>query len=181
MSKTLELQKIADKIEVCKICRKNKSGKAVPGEGNPDADVMFIGEAPGRTEAATGRPFVGRSGKLLREAICSIGLKEDEVFITSPVKYLPDYVTPTDEDIAHGMTHLADQIEVIEPKVLVLLGRVAVRGVLGDKVAISKQHGTLVIKDKRKYFISYHPAAAIRFQKFKKTFLDDFQKIKELI
>lgn len=181
MDKSSKLTKIAAEIEVCKACKLNKNGMAVPGEGNPDADVIFIGEAPGRNEAATGRPFIGRSGKLLREAIGSIGLKEEDIYITSPVKYLPDYVTPTDDDIAHGMTHLSKQIEVVEPKVLVLLGRVAVRGVLGDKVAISQQHGTFVEKDGRTYFISYHPAAAIRFQKFKKTFLDDFQKIKEVL
>ncbi len=181
MSKTSDLQKIAGEIENCVECKKNKNGMAVPGEGNPDADVIFIGEAPGRNEAATGRPFIGRSGKLLREAIRSIGLKEEDVYITSPVKYLPDYITPTDEDIAHGMTHLSKQIEVIDPKVMVLLGRVAVRGVLGDKVAISKEHGTFVKKDRLTYFISYNPGAAIRFVKFKKTFLDDFQKIREVL
>jgi len=181
MSKASDLAKIAAEIEICAVCHKNKSGMAVPGEGNPDADVMFIGEAPGRNEALTGRPFIGRSGKLLREAIGSIGLKEEDVYITSPVKYLPDYITPTDEDIAHGMTHLSKQIEVIEPKVLVLLGRVAVRGVLGEKMMISHQHGEFVKKDGLTYFISYHPAAAIRFVKFKKTFLDDFAKIKEVL
>ncbi len=181
MSKTSDLQKIAVDIEKCEICKKNKHGKAVVGEGNPDADVIFIGEAPGRNEALTGRPFIGRSGRLLREAITGLGLKEEDVYITSPVKYLPDYVTPTDEDIAHGMTHLSKQIEVIDPKVLVLLGRVAVRGVLGDKVMISKLHGEFVNKNGRTYFISYHPAAAIRFQKFRKVFLDDFQKIKEVL
>ncbi|HVZ12366.1 MAG TPA: uracil-DNA glycosylase [Patescibacteria group bacterium] len=177
MSKSQQLEKIAEEIAKCKICQKNKHGLPVPGEGNPDADVMFIGEAPGRNEAETGRPFIGRSGKLLREAIRGLGLTEEEVYITSPVKYLPDYVTPTDEDIAHGMTHLSKQMEVINPKVMVLLGSVAVRGVLGEKQMISKVHGTVIKKDERSYFISYHPAAAIRFQKFRKTFLDDFQKI----
>lgn len=181
MDKSKKLKKIADEIEKCKVCKINKSGKAVVGEGNSDADVIFIGEAPGRNEALTGRPFIGRSGKLLREAIRGLGLKEDDVYITSPVKYLPDYITPTPSDIEHGMIHLSKQIEIINPKVLVLLGRVAVRGVLGDKVMISKSHGEFVRKDNRTYFISYHPAAAIRFQKFKKTFLEDFKKIKSVI
>lgn len=179
--KAKQLQKIAIEIETCHECKKNKHGKAVVGEGNSDANVIFIGEAPGRNEALTGRPFIGRSGKLLREAIDSIGLNEEDVYITSPVKYLPDYITPTDEDIAHGMTHLSKQIEIIDPKVLVLLGRVAVRGVLGDKVMISKLHGEFVKKETRTYFISYHPAAAIRFQKFRKVFLDDFKKIREAL
>lgn len=181
MTKADQLNKIAIEIENCSTCKKNKHGVAVVGEGNPDADVIFIGEAPGRNEALTGRPFIGRSGKLLRESIGLIGLKEEEVYITSPVKYLPDYITPTDEDISHGMTHLSKQIEIIDPKVLVLLGRVAVRGVLGDKMMISKKHGEFVKKEGRTYFISYHPAAAIRFQKFKQIFLDDFQKIKEVL
>ncbi len=181
MSKTSKLQKIAQEIESCSECRRNKSGKAVVGEGSPDAKVMFIGEAPGRNEATTGRPFIGRSGKLLREAIRGLDLREEDVYITSPVKYLPDYITPTDEDIFHGMTHLSKQIEIINPKVLVLLGRVAVRGVLGDKMMISKKHGEFVQKESRTYFISYHPAAAIRFQKFRQVFLDDFKKIKTAI
>src|SRR5258708_22376279 len=105
INKQQELDKIAKEIERCRICKVGKSGKAVPGEGNPNADLMFIGEAPGRTEAATGRPFVGRSGKLLRSLILDAGLQENEVYITSPVKYLPDRGTLTSDDIAHGMTH----------------------------------------------------------------------------
>lgn len=180
MTKSQKLEQVAEEIRMCKVCKKNKHGLAVVGEGSPDAKIMFIGEAPGRTEAATGRPFVGRSGKLLREAINSIGMKEEDVYITSPVKYLPDYVTPTDSDIEHGMTHLSKQIEIINPKVLVLLGRVAAQGVLGEKMLVNKSHGTIIERAGRKYFLSYHPAAAIRFQKFKQTFLSDFQKIKDV-
>ena len=106
MNKQAELDKISHDIEHCVICKEGKSGKAVPGEGNPDADVVFLGEAPGKTEALTGRPFVGRSGKLLRGLIADAGLKDKEVFITSPVKYLPDRGTPTTQDIAHGRFHL---------------------------------------------------------------------------
>ncbi len=180
MNKAKALQEIAQEIDKCAVCRAGKVGVAVPGEGNPDADIMFIGEAPGRNESVQGRPFIGRSGQLLRSAIRDIGRTEEEVFITSPVKFLPEYVTPTDEDIAHGMTHLSKQIEVIDPTVLVLLGRVAVQGVLGEKVMISKLHGEIVKRDGRSYFISYHPAAAIRFQKFRQVFLDDFMKLKEV-
>jgi DNA polymerase len=125
------LKIIAKMIERCRICKKGKIGKAVPGEGNADADVVFIGEAPGKTEAATGRPFVGRSGKLLRGLIAGAGLKDDRVFITSPVKYLPEYVTPTPADIAHGRKHLMEQLDIIKPKVAVLLGATAVRAVFG--------------------------------------------------
>ena len=78
MGKKRRLQKITEEIKNCKICKIGKIGKAVPGEGNPDAKVMFVGEAPGKLEVETGRPFVGRSGKLLRSLIKEIGLKEEE-------------------------------------------------------------------------------------------------------
>jgi len=181
VNKLALLQKIAQEIEHCRECKRNKNGLPVPGEGNPDAEIMFVGEAPGRTEAASGRPFVGRSGKLLRAAIASVGLSESDVFITSPVKRIPDYITPNGFDIAHGMTHLSRQIEIIDPKVIVLLGSVAVRGVLGEKMMVSRKHGESLERNGRKYFFSYHPAAAIRFQKFKATFLEDFGKIKDLL
>lgn len=181
MSKKQMLLQIDKEISNCKTCKIKKSGMPVPGEGNPDADVMFIGEAPGRNEALTGRPFIGRSGKLLRASINQVGLKEENVYITSPVKYLPDYITPTPQDISHGMIHLSKQIKVINPKIIVLLGRVAAKGVLGEDIQVSKIHGQILKKNNLTYFISYHPSAAIRFQKIKKIFIEDFAKIEELL
>ncbi len=179
--KSEKLEEIAREIENCKICKIKKSGKAVPGEGNPDAEVVFLGEAPGRTEAATGRPFVGRSGKFLRQQIEEAGLKVEDVFITSPVKYLPDYITPTTADIDHGRIHLNKQLEVINPKIIVLLGNVACIAILGEKIPISKMHGQIIDRDGRKYFLSFHPAAGIRFQKIKKMFIEDFKKLKKIV
>jgi len=181
MNKQKELDKIAKQIEMCAECKRNKEGMAVPGEGNPDANIMFIGEAPGRKESESGRPFIGRSGQLLRNAIRGIGLLEEDVYITSPVKYLPLHKTPNEEDIAHGMTHLSLQIEIINPKVIVLLGNVAARGALEVLPKITTNHGTFFEKNEKTYFFSYHPAAAIRFQKFKKVFEEDFQKLKKFI
>lgn len=181
MSKQKLLEAIALQIEKCRTCKLHKSGKAVPGEGNPNASIIFLGEAPGRKEADTGRPFVGRSGQLLRSLIREVGLKAEDVFITSPVKYLPDYGTPTKEDIAHGKIHLEKQIEVINPKIIVLLGKVASYAVLGRTVAVLKEHGTIIQEGSRQYFLTLHPAAAIRFQKFKKILLKDFNKLKELL
>lgn len=171
------LKKIAREIENCKICRKGKSGKAVPGEGNPDADIVFVGEAPGKQEAKTGRPFVGRSGKFLRSLIREIGFKEENVFITSPVKYLPDRGTPTSKDIAHGRVHLVKQLQIIDPKIIVLLGSVAAQGVLEQKIPINKQHGTVIEENNKKYFITFHPSAAIRFPPIKKLIIEDFEKL----
>lgn len=181
MNKQQQLDKIAKEIMVCLVCKEKKHGKAVPGEGNPDARVVFIGEAPGKTEALTGRPFVGRSGKFLRSLIRNAGLKEEEVYITSPVKYLPDRGTPTSEDIAHGRIHLMEQLAIVDPHIIVLMGRVAAEGVLQQKLAVMSQRGTILEKDKRKYFLTIHPAAAIRFQKFKKLIVEDFIKLQTIL
>lgn len=181
MDKKKELDKIASEIENCKICKVGKSGKAVPGEGNPNAKVVFIGEAPGRTESITGRPFVGRSGKFLRLLINESGLKEDEVFITSPVKYLPDKRTPNSKDIEHGKIHLNKQLEIVNPKIIVLLGSVAIQGVLQSKIPPIKNHGKVIAQNGKKYLLTLHPAAAIRFPKYKDLIKEDFKKLKTLI
>jgi DNA polymerase len=181
MNKDKALAKVTEEIVACKICPMGKSGLPVVGEGNADAEVAFIGEAPGKQEAKTGRPFIGRSGKLLRSLIKEVGLKEEDVYITSPVKYLPDRGTPTSADIAHGRLHLIKQLNIIQPKIIVLLGSSAVQGVLEEKLPIMKVHGTVVEKEGRKYFITFHPAAAVRFQKFKVLLLEDFKKLKKLV
>jgi uracil-DNA glycosylase len=181
MTKERALKRIAGEIARCRSCKKGCTGKAVPGEGSADARVMFIGEAPGREEAKTGRPFVGRSGKLLRQTIREMGLAEDGVFITSPVHYLPDRGTPSKEMIRHGREHLFEQLAIIEPDIIVLLGNTACTALLDTKVEVTKQHGTTVRKDGRTYFITFHPAYAIRFVKGKELFLADFARLKKLI
>jgi DNA polymerase len=180
-NKKRQLAEIAKEVAECTICPEGKSGLPVPGEGSADAKVVFIGEAPGKTEAKTGRPFVGRSGKFLREQIRAIGLDEEEVFITSPVKYLPDRGTPTPKDIAHGRMHLFKQLKVIDPEVIVLMGSVAALGVLEEKIPVAKQHGTFIEREGKGYFFMYHPAAAIRFSKWRKVFIEDMKKLGDLI
>ncbi len=176
--KQQSLNAIAAEIACCKICQKNKIGVSVPGEGNPDAAIVFLGEAPGKQEAITGRPFIGRSGKVLRDLIGELGLTTEEVFITSPVKYLPEYVTPTPEDIVHGKVHLEKQLAIIEPKVIVLLGRVAALAVLGNVGAVLKNHGTVIEQDGRNYFVTIHPAAPLYAPKLKSVLVADFKKLK---
>lgn len=180
-AKQVELDKIAKEIENCKICKIGKSGLSVPGEGNPDAKIMFVGEAPGRTEAETGRPFVGRSGKLLRKTIEEVGLRDEDVYITSPVKYLPDYITPTAKDIAHGKIHFDKQVKIINPKIIVLLGRVAGEAILERKISVVSEHGKILSDKGRSIFVTVHPAAALRFTKMKQTFVDDFKKLKKIL
>ncbi len=186
MNKQQDLNKIAKEIRNCKICPINKIGKAVPGEGNPDADVMFVGEAPGKTESKVGKPFIGRSGQLLRKMIREIGLKEADVFIGSPVKYLPVYGTPKKSDIEHGKTHLLKQIAIIQPKIIVLLGATAAKALIDGPVATLKEHGTTMrvgngLKPFPTYFLTIHPAAAMRFPQLRKLFQEDFKKLKTLM
>lgn len=181
MTKERALKSIAGEIANCRSCKKGCTGIAVPGEGDANARVMFVGEAPGREEAKTGRPFVGRSGKLLRQTIREIGLAEEEVFITSPVHYLPDQGTPSKEMIRHGREHLFEQLAIIEPDIIVLLGNTACTALLDTKVEVMKQHGTTVRKDGQTYFITLHPAYAIRFTEGKKLFLHDFARLQRLI
>ncbi len=181
MNKDLLLQRIAREIASCRACRNGGAGLPVPGEGSPDARIVFVGEAPGREESKTGRPFVGRSGRLLRDMIGGIGLRETEVFITSPVHYLPLRGTPTAEMIVHGREHLFRQLAVIDPAVIVLLGATACRAVLDRKVEVAKLHGTAARSENRTCFITLHPAYALRFPKAKAEMQEDFKKLKRLV
>jgi uracil-DNA glycosylase family 4 len=180
MNKAKELEKMAAEIRRCPRCRRWGKGAPVPGEGNPDAAIVCIGEAPGREEAVTGRPFVGRSGRFLRSVIKQIGLDDEEVYITSPVKYLPLGRTPSLENILHGRTHLLKQLLVIDPKIIVLMGNTACIALLDRKVSITGEHGTIVRKEGRTYFITFHPAYAMRFPEGKKAFIADFRKLTRL-
>lgn len=182
MTKQEKLDEIAKEIEECEVCKIGKIGVPVVGEGNADAAVLFVGEAPGKQEAVTGRPFIGRSGKLLRGLIQSIGLNDlRDVYITSPVKYLPERGTPTSEEIAHGRKHLMKQLDIISPKIIVLLGRVAAEGVLQTKIAVQKVHGTTIEQGNKTYFFTLHPAAALRFRKNLPSLEEDFEKLRQLL
>jgi uracil-DNA glycosylase family 4 len=181
MNKEKALKRIADEITRCTLCKKGGRGKAVPGEGNPDARVVFIGEAPGNEEARSGRPFIGRSGKFLRQTIKETGMCENKVFITSPVHYLPLRGTPTKEMIIHGRKHLFKQLAVIAPKIVVLLGNTACLAMLDTKVEITRAHGSTIQEKGRTYYVTFHPAYAMRFPEGKKQFIRDFRKLKRMI
>lgn len=182
MAKTkqqLALDRLDKEIEFCPICSKSGLGKLVPGEGNANADIVFVGEAPGKEEIKTGRPFVGRAGKVLRSLIGSIGLEAEDVFITSAVKYLPkNYVTPKPSDIEHGRKHLFKQLDIIKPKVIVLLGNIAAQSVLHEKFSIAQDHGKFIKRSGLTYFLSYHPAAPLYSPKLREVITKDFKKLK---
>lgn len=181
VDKAAALGQVAEDIAACGACRDGTSGTAVPGEGNPDAAVVLIGEAPGRQEARTGRPFVGRSGQMLRAQLRAIGLRDEDVFITSVVKYLPDGGTPRSAAIAHGAVHLRRQLAIIDPRVVVLLGRVAAQSVLGESISLARMHGHALDREGRIYFVMYHPAAALHNPAVMPAVVTDFQALKQLL
>lgn len=157
----------------------------VPGEGNPDADILFIGEAPGRDEDRTGRPFVGRSGQLLRANIRRVGYKEEDVFIGNVVKHRPpENRDPTPEEIAHCAPFLDEQIKIIEPKVIVTVGRFSM-GKFFPNQKISGIHGRVfkVKWNDESFFVFplYHPAAALRSTAMKQAFERDFDKLPKIV
>jgi DNA polymerase len=181
MSRIEDLQAVAAEIGQCSLCKQGGTGKAVPGEGAADAAVMFVGEAPGKSEAKTGKPFIGRSGKFLREMIASIGLAECDIFITSPVHYLPASGSPAAAMIEHGRLHLLKQIEIIKPRIIVLLGSTACRALLAKSCEVAKEHGTVVEQNEMKLLITFHPAYANRLPEGKTKFSKDFEVLRELL
>jgi DNA polymerase len=181
MDKQKLLNNLAKKIEKDPIYKEKFIGKMVFGEGNVDAKIMFVGEAPGKQEAESGRPFIGRSGQLLRSLIRDIGLQEEDVYITSPVKYLPKHGTPTKKEIEHARIDFMKQVEIINPSLLVLLGKTAMYAVLAEDLPILKLHGSIRKIDGKTYLLTLHPAAVLRFPKYKELILNDFKKIKNYI
>ncbi|HOX30057.1 MAG TPA: uracil-DNA glycosylase [Candidatus Paceibacterota bacterium] len=184
MNKTSRMEKLNREIGLCVKCRLSITRiKPVPGEGPLDADYFIIGQGPGANEDETGRPFIGRSGKLLTELLALAGIdRSKETFITSIVKCLPTPPLnrkPRPDEIAACCDYLARQIELVGSKKIILLGDVAFRRFF-PKDKFSDWRGKWRDSGGRKYFISYHPAAGIRFQKFKKILEADYKAINKL-
>jgi len=177
-----ELDKLADRIRACKKCRLCKTRKnAVPGEGPANARLFLIGEAPGRNENETGRPFVGQSGRLLTSLLQDAGIDRKKVFITSILKCRPpNNRKPKGDEVESCKPYLLQQVKAINPKMIVLLGLVAIENMIGDRKKLRDMHGQVVKAGDYNYFITYHPAAARRFPGLKKTIIDDFKKLKRL-
>lgn len=184
MTKSAQLAKIAEDIrahEGCGFEPCETATQPVPGEGNPDAEIMLIGEAPGKNEDLQGRPFVGTAGKLLDELIVSIGLKRDDVFIGNVLKHRPPgNRDPRPDEVAHEWPWLKAQVEVVQPKLIVLLGRHAMDRFLPD-LKISVDHGRGKRYRGQVYYPVYHPAAALYTGSLKETLFDDFAGIPPLL
>jgi DNA polymerase len=177
-----ELEALAQQIRTCERCILSKSRKnAVPGEGPPDADIMFIGEGPGFHEDQQGRPFVGAAGRFLEELLEGIGLKREDVYITNVVKCRPPgNRDPQLEEIESCNPYLDQQIELINPKVIVTLGRFSMeRFFPGQK--ISRIHGQPRRIGGRLVVPMYHPAAGLHQPRWKSTIEEDFQKLPRLL
>jgi uracil-DNA glycosylase family 4 len=188
---TLNKQKQLDELNVrmsgCSTCvLRGTCSRVVPGEGSADAEIMFIGEAPGRKEDETGHPFVGAAGKFLNEMLAAIKLKREDVYIANVVKCRPpENRDPSPEEVAACWPWLLEQIKIIQPKLIVTLGRHSMERFLENQ-KISQIHGTLVIKTisgigKQNFYTLYHPAAALYNGSMRATLLQDFQKIPKVL
>jgi len=176
------LEKVATEVSTCTKCDLCKGRtKAVPGEGNPHARIMFIGEGPGFHEDSQGRPFVGPAGQFLVELLASINLKRSDVFITNVVKCRPPgNRDPLPAEISACNDYLERQIAAIDPEVIVTLGRFSMAKFFGGE-KISSIHGRARKVDGRICIAMYHPAAGLHQQSLKDTIRSDFKKIPQIM
>ncbi len=176
------LEKVAAEVSTCTKCDLCKSRtKAVPGEGNQHARIMFIGEGPGFHEDTQGRPFVGPAGQFLVELLASINLKRTDVFITNVVKCRPPgNRDPLPTEINACNDYLERQIAAIDPQVIVTLGRFSMAKFFGGE-KISSIHGRARKIDGRICIAMYHPAAGLHQQSLKDTIRSDFKRIPQIM
>jgi uracil-DNA glycosylase family 4 len=168
MTKQEQLDKLRDVVAHCRNCRHLvlTRTQTVFGIGNPDAEFMFVGEAPGRDEDRRGEPFVGRAGKFLTEVIRLMGFARDDVYIANVLKCRPDAAEgnrkPTPEEMEVCLPYLMAQIGVVQPKVIVALGATAMEGLFGEPCAITRVRGHVHHLDKLPVVPTFHPSFVIR-------------------
>lgn len=177
-----ELRAVAEEVSVCTDCELHFSRKnAVPGEGPPGADIMFIGEGPGFHENEQGRPFVGAAGRFLEELLGTIGLRREQVFIGNVVKCRPPgNRDPREEEIAACSKYLERQIAAVDPKVIVTLGRFSMARYFPN-AKISRIHGQARQINGRWIMAMYHPAAALHQPSLKPVVVEDFARLPDII
>jgi len=187
MTKQAQLEKLNKECAViCPCSLRDTATQAVPGEGSASADILFIGEAPGKKEDLEGRPFIGAAGKFLNKMLESIKMSREDVYITNIVKYRPpDNRDPIPKEIEESWPWLEAQIELIQPKLIVFLGRHALNRFFTNE-QISKVHGKLLKKKFKNiktenFFALYHPAAALYNGGIRETLLEDFKKLLNVI
>ena len=174
------LAALTREVEACTRCGLHATRtKAVPGEGDPGSDLMFVGEAPGYHEDQQGRPFVGQAGKLLEELLASIGLTREQVFIANILKCRPpNNRDPLTEEMNKCTPYLNEQIRIIQPKLICLLGRIADQALLRTTTPLGKLRGQWHEHNGVPVLVTYHPAALLRFPAYKKETWEDVQKLR---
>lgn len=180
--KHLSLDELEEVISRCQDCQLyQRRTRAVPGEGSRTAQIMFIGEAPGWYEDQQGRPFVGPAGQFLNELLALAGLKREAVYITNVIKCRPPgNRDPLPKEIEACKKYLDRQIELINPRVIVALGRYSLARFFPGET-ISKVHGTWRREGGRVYFAMYHPAAALHQQSLRKVLQEDILKLPQAL
>lgn len=185
--KALALSVLQQSLAGCKKCRLcEQRNNIVFGVGNPHATLMFVGEAPGRDEDAKGEPFVGRAGKLLDKIIEAMNLKREEVYIGNVAKCRPpENRQPASDEMATCLPFLREQINIIQPQIIVTLGATAIQGLLATEEKISQLRGKWINWDGVWVMPTYHPAFLLRNPAMKKPVWEDMQlvmeKMKELL
>ena len=183
--KAKKLEKLKKSISNIKNCELKKSAtNIVFADGNPKAKIMLIGEGPGSNEDQEGLPFVGRAGALLDKMLASIDLNRKNVYITNVVNYRPpENRRPTEEEITKYLPYLKKHIEIINPKILVLLGSTALNALVGNEVVISKARGQWIEKQfgecKTSVIVTFHPAFLMRQPAQKKMTWIDLKMIRD--
>ena len=178
MTKLEQLKQIDQNVKACKKCRLCETAtNAVPGEGNIDTEIIFIGEAPGENEDIQGRPFVGRAGKLLEALLHKINLRRQDIWIGNIIKHRPpNNRDPLPDEIAACQPYLTMQIAIIKPKLIVTLGRFSMNYFYSEG-RISRDHGNLIRTKSYMVYPVYHPAAALRNPSFARDLVRDFLQI----
>jgi DNA polymerase len=172
----MDLDRLHEKIHLCQLCDLSLNRiKAVSGEGPCPAEIMLVGEAPGREEDLAGRPFVGRAGRLLDKALAEADLQRSEVFITSVIKCRPpENRKPKRYEIETCRPFLEAQMKVLNPRIVCLMGNVATQAVLG-KQGVTSLRGQIW---QDRFLVTYHPAAVLRNRNLMKDFVSDLKKAK---
>ena len=177
------LEQVAQVVAKCTRCPLYATAThPVPGEGNPNADLMIVGEAPGATEDETGRPFVGQSGELLTRILAAIDLKREDTFIVNVLKHRPpSNRNPRPEEVAACSPYLVRQIELIKPRVILTLGTFAAQTLLDSKLAIGKLRGQVHSYYGVPLIVTYHPAALLRNPAWKRPTWEDVQLARRIL
>lgn len=171
---------LEERVAACGGCALSRSRTHTAfGEGRRDADILFIGEGPGKEEDHLGRPFVGPAGQLLNKMLAAIGLERGDVYIANIVKCRPPgNRTPLDEEAEACLPYLRAQVALIKPKIIVCLGATAARHVYRADVRITRERGVWITKKGVDILPTYHPAALLRDESKKKEAWEDFKSLK---